>query len=392
MADFIINEKQLLKIEEIISRERDFKLAEENWNKFSKEEKESIVECLKHLYPEKAKSINEAAWYNTLGDVIGLFDPTGVVDLVNGISYIAQGDNLFGFLSMISAVPYIGDVVAKPVMAALKIGAPSAKALEGVMKLFKAGKTAEASAQLSKLTAQGGLTAKFVKGFGNIANKLRGYIERMPLGVFKGFKKTILGWFDLFENAAKTGSAARKSAADVAGQMATSVKKAKDLSKPLASLEKSRLEALLSQEILKAKGVKGAFTGYRTSKGILSWKTLFRGMPQVIGRNASVRALMRQTKWWLGFLDYIGFGNFVGPDEVLKQMGEDKFVEKMESYNNTETAQQNYEYDFGKEPTNQETSQTNQGSSQQATGKDKDPFANFLNKLFTDAINPVPGM
>lgn len=390
MADFIINEKQLLKIEEIISRERDFKLAEENWNKFSKEEKESIVECLKHLYPEKAKSINEAAWYNTLGDVIGLFDPTGVVDLVNGISYIAQGDNLFGFLSMISAVPYIGDVVAKPVMAALKIGAPGAKALEGVMKLFKAGKTAEASAQLSKLTAQGGLTGKFVEGFGKIATKLRGYIERMPLGVFKGFKKTILGWFDLFENAAKTGSAARKGAGDVASQMATSLKRTGG--KALAPLEKSRLEALLSQEIANAKNIKGAFTGYRTSKGILSWKTLFRGMPQVMGRNASVRALMRQTKWWLGFLDYIGFGNFVGPDEVLKQMGEEKFVEKMESYNNTETAQQNYESDFGKEPTNQQTSQTSQSNTQQATGKEKDPFANFLNKLFTDAINPVPGM
>ncbi len=28
--------------------------------------------------------INEAEWYNTLGDIIGIFDPSGVVDFVNG--------------------------------------------------------------------------------------------------------------------------------------------------------------------------------------------------------------------------------------------------------------------------------------------------------------------
>ena len=34
--------------------------------------------------------LNEA-WYNTVMDIVGLADPTGVVDIVNGISYFTQG-------------------------------------------------------------------------------------------------------------------------------------------------------------------------------------------------------------------------------------------------------------------------------------------------------------
>ena len=104
------------------------KLAEEKWNKFTDEEKQFVVEFLKAAYPKKSQLIKEH-WLNTLGDIVGIFDPTGVVDLVNGISYLTQGEHLFGFLSIISAIPYAGDVVAKPIMGALKLGKPSAKAL-----------------------------------------------------------------------------------------------------------------------------------------------------------------------------------------------------------------------------------------------------------------------
>ena len=52
-------------------------------------------------------SINESEWYNTIGDIVGIIDPTGVVDLVNGVSYWNQGDKLFALLSWISVVPYV---------------------------------------------------------------------------------------------------------------------------------------------------------------------------------------------------------------------------------------------------------------------------------------------
>lgn len=380
MAEFIISEKQFQKITETISFQKDYELAKKNWDNFSTEQKEAIVECLKSWYPEKAKLIKEASWLNTFGDIVGIFDPTGVVDLVNGISYIAQGDNLFGFLSLISAVPYVGDVVAKPVMAALKIGAPSAKALSKVMALSKAGKSAEAASLLAKMTETGGITGRFVKGFGNIAGKLRGYIERVPMGMFKGFKKTILQWFDLFEGAAKSGRTVR-----FAGNT---------LAKRLPKLTKTEQLAKLKQLQDIAKGT-NVFRSYRTSKGILSWKTLFRGMPQLIGRNASVRALMRQTKWWAGFLDYIGLGNFVGPEELSKKVGEEEFTKKMEEYQKTPQAQSYFGEDFGSEAESAEsetktsTASTSSTSSQSSAAKD--PFANFLNKLFMGSMNPLPG-
>lgn len=378
MAEFIISEKQFQKITETISFQKDFELAKKNWENFSKAEKESVVECLKAIYPEKAKLLKEASWYNTLGDIVGIFDPTGVVDLVNGISYIIQGDYLFGFLSMISVVPYAGDLVAKPMMAALKVGAPAAKGIDKVMKLSKAGKSAEAAQLLTKLTEQGGLTGKFVKGFGNIAGKLRGYIERVPMGLFKGFKKTILQWFDLFEGAAKSGRTVRYAGSTLA--------------KRLPKLSKAEQLAKLEQ-LKKISKNTSVFKSYQTTKGFLSWKTLFAGMPRLVGGNASVRALARQTKWWAGFLDYIGLGNWVGPDEVSKKMGESEFTKKMEEYQKTPEAKQNFSDDFGQE-TDESTSTSDSSSStaSSSTKSSQDPFANFLQKLFVGSMNPIPGV
>lgn len=377
MAEFILTDKQLQTIEGVLSSQKNYDLAKENWERFSQEEKEWLVECLKSLHPEKAKLVTEA-WYNTLGDIVGIFDPTGVVDLVNGISYIAQGENLFGFLSLISAVPYVGDLVAKPVMGALKVGAPAAKSLNNVLKLSRAGKSAEAAKELARVSSYGGLTSKFVRGFGQVASKLRGYIERMPIGMFKGVKNTILQWFDLFEKAAKGGTTVRR-----AGQ-----RLANRFTKLSPQLQAKNLENLIQL----SKSTPGMFTGYRTTKGILSWKSLFRGMPQLMGRNASVRALARQTKWWAGFLDYIGVGNWVGPDEVKAKLGDAKFISKLEGYQNTQEGRQNFEQDFGSETSQpmstSEPTQTTSTSS--TTSTEKDPFANMLNKLFMGAVNPLP--
>ena len=379
MAEIIISETQLTKIEKLISSQKHLELANENWSKFSQEEKDALGVWLKVIYPENAKLIKESNWLNTLGDVVGIFDPTGVVDLVNGISYIYQGDNLFGFLSLISAVPYIGDFVAKPVMGALKIGAPSAKALNKVMSLSKAGKSTEAAELLVKLTEQGGITGKFVQGFGKVAGKLRGYIERTPTGVFRGLKKTILQWFDLFENAAKTGKTVRYTG--------------NNLAKTLPKLSPAKqLEQL--QNFKKIASSSNAFRSYQTTKGVMSWKTLFRGMPQLIGRNASVRALARQTKWWAGFLDYVGLGNFVGPEEIAKKMGEDNFINKMEEYQKTPEAQQNFSDDFGSETSDKSSGETNPSTntSNTETKSSQDPLANFLRNLLVGKLNPLPGM
>jgi hypothetical protein len=335
MSEIIITKKQLAIIQENISKENNKKIANENWENFSKEQREYIVEFFRLMYPNKVKKLNENTWLNTLGDIVGIVDPTGLVDLVNGVSYIYQGDYLFGFLSVVSAVPYAGDAIAKPVMGALKVGAPSAKALEEVLKLSKAGKTAEASAMLTRITENGGVVGKFTEGMGKIGSSLRGILERLPVGPFGGLKRTILQWIDLFEKGAVKGAIVNKAGANLASKMGT-------LSK---ATQVKNLENLIKMSKESGK----LFRGYRTTKGFFSGKTLFRGMPQLIGRNASVRALARQTKWWAGFLDFMGLGNFVGPDEALAKLGKDHLEDKIAQYNQTPQAQQYFKDSFGNE-------------------------------------------
>jgi hypothetical protein len=43
-------------------------------------------------------------------DVIGVFDPTGLADLLNAAIYLAEGDYANASLSLIAIVPYLGDV------------------------------------------------------------------------------------------------------------------------------------------------------------------------------------------------------------------------------------------------------------------------------------------
>jgi hypothetical protein len=380
MVQIIINESQFNSIKGELEIQSKLKLAEDKWNNFSDEEKNFVVEFLKVIYPKKSKLLKEA-WYNTLGDIVGIFDPTGVVDLVNGVSYLTQGETLFGFLSIISAVPYVGDAVAKPVMGALKLGAPSAKALEAVLKTAKAGDTAKAGADLAKLAGQGGITGTFVKGLEYVGPKLKSIVERVPGGFMtKGLKNTILGWIELFSKAGRQA----KQTKNVIGNLA------KTLPKMSPAVAAKKLETL--SKVIKSSP--GVFTGYRTTKGLFSWKTVFGGMPQLMGRNKSVRALMRQSKWWLGFLDYIGLGNWVGPDELAEKLGgEDAMRQKMEEYNKTPQAQQNFQDQFGAadaEPN--QTTQTTQTGTQTGTNVDTDPFAKMIRNIFTGQMNPVPFM
>lgn len=365
MSEIIINEKQLELIQDLITKEENLKLAEHNWSKFSDQEKLMIVEICKELYPEKSKLVKENKWYNTVGDIAGIFDPTGVIDLVNGISYINQGDNLFGFLSLVSAIPYAGDLVAKPVMGALKVGAPSAKALEGVLKLSKAGESAKAAAELQKISKTGGLTGKFVDGVSKIGGKLRGLVDRLPLP--GGLKRTLTQWLDLFSGAAKKGKVVRLGSQQFA--------------KNFPKLSKEAQEAGL-KKLINASKQSGLFTSYRTSKGLFSWKTVFGGMPQLFGRNKSVRALMRQTKFYAGFLDFLGLGNFVGPDELVEKMGQQNVESKMTQYQQTEQGKQFFKDSFGDQDVSMsDTEQTdNKQASSSATPK-SNPIGDYFKSV-----------
>ena len=101
---------------------------------------------------------------------------------------------------------------------------------------------------------------------------------------------------------------------------------------------------------------------------------------------------MRQTKWWLGFLDYLGLGNWVGPDEVIKQMGETEFNTKLNEYQKTPQAKDYFEEHFGQNTSSTSTGPTQQTTSQNTTQQtNNNPFADFMKNMLLGKINPIPG-
>jgi len=313
--------------------------------------------------------IQEAEWYNLVGDIVGIFDPTGAVDVINGISYFSQGDQLFGLLSIISAVPYAGDVVAKPVMGALKIGGAASKELKVALKLAEAGKTVEASATLAKLAKEPGVIGKFLQSAKSWAPKVAEKVELLPGGVLKGFKKTILDYLKLLENAGAKSFKFQKYTGNLAKSMGYAVKPAENI---------KALQSLLKNEKI--------FTGL-AKRGPLA-NIFLGGAPRLFG-NRRMRILMRQTKWWLGFLDYIGVANFVGPDELVSKMSESNITEKMNQYNQTPEAKKYANEDFGSETVSQQEiddfiKSRQQGKTTQTAPSSGggDILSNFMGKIF----------
>ena len=146
-------------------------------------------------------------------------------------------------------------------------------------------------------------------------------------------------------------------------------KNLKNVAKPVESI--GVLKNMLKNEKV--------FTGL-TKKGPLA-KIFIGGAPRLFG-NREMRILMRRTKWYLGFLDYIGVGNFVGPDELAKKMGEANVIEKMNQYNQTEEAKNNAEYDFGTESYGETRGSSASSQSQPRGNPQQDPIQGFMSDIF----------
>jgi len=55
-------------------------------------------------------------WFNALLGVVGIFDPTGIADIANAVSFWFQGKKIYSLLSLVSAIPGT-DIITKPLMA-----------------------------------------------------------------------------------------------------------------------------------------------------------------------------------------------------------------------------------------------------------------------------------
>jgi RNA polymerase sigma-70 factor (ECF subfamily) len=68
---------------------------------------------------KKLEPLTES-WFNALLGIVGIFDPTGIADIANAISFFSQGKKVFALLSLISAIPGT-DLITKPLMIGGKI-------------------------------------------------------------------------------------------------------------------------------------------------------------------------------------------------------------------------------------------------------------------------------
>jgi hypothetical protein len=267
-------------------------------------------------------------------------------------------------------------------MGAMKIGSRATKELEAAIKLSKTN-PAKATEMISMLAKDPGPVGKFLQsagGTGGWAEKVNSFLKEIPVGPFKGMKNTIMDYFTLL------------------GRAGTKSKGVSGLAKSLEAdmkLGKAKIHDIETlRDIVKNEKV---FDVAALSKpGFLS-QTFFGGIPRVFrspeGRRLKI--MMQQTKWWLGFLDYIGIGNWVGAEEVVKKLGgEQAMNQAMENYQKTPEAQQYFKESF-KEGQSSDPAQNVADNVSQSVSSDNvqgDPLAKFLRGLFTGQLNPIPGM
>ena len=320
MSKILLNSHQFeIIVQETIREERIKTYVQEKWNQFNKEERQAVVELTKIL--TKRKDIIQENWLNTLGDIVGIFDPTGIVDLVNGISYFSQGDKLFGTLSMVSAVPYLGDVIAKPLMLGGKAVGTGMKGLKAAMGT---GKSIEIAKAASKA---GGKTAEFVKTAEKWSPQVMAILN-------KGKKVPLVGkFFNRIEDWMKVMTQASKD----------------------MKLAKQSTKGILPKSAFRNYGID-------TSKNVLSRMWQRGGFI----KNKKLSLLLYKSKFWLGFLDWIGIGNFVGPEEFEKQYGDEYTQQAMDSYMSTEKGNKEYKSEI--EPSLQNTSSVEEPKPTQTTG------------------------
>lgn len=289
---------------------------------------ESQLELIKKNGTNK-ELLGEAQWYNTALDILGIFDPTPTVDFINAASYFYQGDNLFGFLSLISALPIVGDAVGKTAMGAMKAGGKSAQIMSKVSKAMDAGDVVKAQSLLKQMAKNDDGLGMLAKTSRSWAPKVDGFIDKIPMP--KGFKSTVRDWLKLFRSA-------ETEAASLASRLGSkSPKQQKELLQGLEAMIKR--EKFLDPDILTKPNFLQRIM-YGGGVGIGRVTDLF-------GKSSmKTRVLIGKTKFWLGFLDFLGIGNFVGPEELTKEMGEDELLTEMKKYEKTPQAQKYLKQDI----------------------------------------------
>ena len=189
------------------------------------------------------------------------------------------------------------------------------------------------------------------------------FIDKIPGGVLtKGFRSTIKDWTRLFRS---VGS----EAASLAKRLPSKTpKQQQELIQGLESLIKR--EKFLDPKILSKPNFIQRFL-YGGGLGIGRFSDLWKGS------NMATRVLMGKTKFYLGFLDYLGVANFVGPDELndALNMSDEEIISKMKNYEKTPQAQEYLQDDIPK------TTEDSSDSDMKLGTQKVNPMAGFFDVL-----------
>lgn len=321
---------------------------------------------------EKLKTViqeQETDWKSTALDVAGIFDPTGITDLYNAQRYYKQGNTLFAFLSLISAVPYVGDFIGKSVMGSMKAGGSGLKYLQAAETAAKAGNTKLAMKNLELLKKSEGPAGKMARTANEWGGKVDSFIDRIPNvgGVMAGFKNVMKNWVNLFRGVSSRTAGVQRLIKDKTPQ---------EQVKLIQGLEGAlKREKFLDPQLLSKPGFLSRIM-YGGGVGLGRFSDLF-------GKSSlRTRVLMGQTKFYLSFLDYLGLGNFVGPEELSQMMGDEQMMAAMKNYEQSQGGQQALKDEFGNPlPTTQPNVSTviNAATSQIS----QSPFSSVLTKLMS---------
>jgi hypothetical protein len=288
----------------------------------SPNDRELFLTILEYKYPNKlkkgiiseSKNISESEWYNLVGDIAGIFDPTGIIDALNAVSYFSQGEILFGMLSIVSVLPYIGDALAKPVVLGAKMAGPIIKPLNAALRTKQVPKIVEALNKIGSSGKFGENLFKFFKGFGddvlNGLKKLVDKVKNLPGG--KQLSKLVDEWVDIFK---ETGKQLGKKVPKKVGSEWKLAGETIKSTEAMKVMGKNFLDLLIP---FKGSGSAFATAGSKVAKDASRWEKAisFFKVPKL-------RKTLGKTKLWGHFLTSVfGEGPKDNVDEVLAKYGE----------------------------------------------------------------------
>lgn len=370
----IITESQLQRLIGQVSgqgiiTEEEFQSASLIYENFSSDEKLLFRDMLMAYYPDKFNKLNEEThWWNTLGDVLGFVDPTGAVDIINGISYFMQGEKFYGFLSLLAAIPF-ADFIVKPIMGLGK----SSKIFKGMESALKFVKTnpAKAVSELSNISKQNKLVGSLVNGVSKWGKSFASMLDKLP-GKWLGLKQVLKDWLNVFVKAAEKN----KQMYRVVGQLASKAKANPAEIRKIMDIIAGQSFWGKNRFILSKGGLQAA-----KDQGV--WKTIMGGVPRLWG-NRERRSLMNRTKLYAGFLDSLGITSFKSADDLANEMGEDNFNEKMNQYANSPQGQENLYNDLTSAPPTGEEGGSHEPEPEKT--KKSSESSDFLNDLLMGTL------